>query len=116
MKKKILSILTFLALTTFIVAPVLAQVPGDLTGTPNSGINNVSDIYTRVKTIIQWVYTLFLALAVLFIILAAISYLTAGGDPAKVKKANGKLIYAIVAIVVAILAFSLKSIIVNFIS
>lgn len=116
MKKKILLGLSFLVLSTFMVAPVFAQVPGGLTETPSGTLNSVDSIYTKLVVIIKWIYTLFLALTVIFIIMAAFAYLTAGGDPAKVKKANSKLIYAIVAIVVAILAFSLRTIISNLIA
>jgi hypothetical protein len=115
MKKKILVVLSVLALATFAVAPVFAQIPSGTTTDP-TGPSDINSIYQKLVIIIRWVYTLFLALTVLFFIMAAVSYLTSGGDPAKVKKANSKLIYAIVAIVVAILAFSLKTIIVNFIS
>lgn len=116
MKKKILLGLSVLAASTLLVAPVFAQVPGGLTETPGTSVSDVSGIYGKFIVIIKWIYTLFLALTVIFIIMAAFAYLTAGGDPNKVKKANSKLIYAIVAIVVAILAFSLRTIIQNFIS
>lgn len=43
--------------------------------------------------------------------MAAFNYLTAGGDQAKVKKASQMLIYAVVGIVVAILAFSISTIV-----
>jgi len=51
--------------------------------------------------------------AVIFIILAAFGYLTSGGDPEKVGSAKNKIVYAIVAIIVAALAFAVPRLIFN---
>jgi len=64
-----------------------------------------------VNTIAKWFYTLILVISVIMILMAAFNYLTAGGDQGKVKKASQMLIYAVVGIVVAILAFSISSIV-----
>lgn len=85
---------------------LLAQVPTTIP--PEKGINEWLDI---VRKVAQWLYTILLILAVIFVLLAAFTYLTSGGDPAKVKKASSQLIYAVVAIVVAILAFSIAKIV-----
>ena len=45
--------------------------------------------------------------AVLFLILYAFQYITAGGDPEKAKKARSGIINAIIGIIVAALAFSI---------
>jgi uncharacterized RDD family membrane protein YckC len=49
-------------------------------------------------------FIILLVLAVLFIIMAAFSYMTSGGDEEKVAGAHKKVIYAVVAIAVAFLA------------
>lgn len=54
-----------------------------------------------------WISFLFWALAVIFIFYAAFLYLSARGDEEKVKKANHQLIYAVIAIVVALFAYGL---------
>lgn len=51
--------------------------------------------------------TLFWIAVVFFILLAAFYYLTSGGDAAKAGKANQMLMYAVIAIVVALVATSL---------
>ena len=53
-------------------------------------------------------------LAVIFIIVAGFKYLTAAGDPEKVKAAGTMLIYTAVAIVVALLARAVPLIIGSF--
>jgi hypothetical protein len=52
----------------------------------------------------------------MFIIFAAFSYLTAGGDPEQVSKAKSRIIYAAVAIAVALLAVGFEVIIRNFLA
>lgn len=75
------------------VAPLLPQVQS------LSGIQNFA-----CTIVVNWLFTFLIILAVVFILVAAFRYLTAGGDPEKVKGASHSLIYAAVAIVVAILA------------
>jgi len=76
--------------------------------------NTVGGLMGIVKSIVTWIYTLFFILAVLFILFAAFTYLTAGGDETKVAKAKNQLIYAAVAIAVALLAVGFSTIIQNF--
>ncbi|MFH1161724.1 MAG: pilin [Candidatus Jorgensenbacteria bacterium] len=51
-----------------------------------------------------WFWGIILALAVVFIVYAAFLFLTSGGDEEKVKEAKNYIIYAVVALAVAILA------------
>ncbi len=81
---------------------------------PASPITSVTGIVDVINNIVRWVYIIFFILAVLFIIFAAFTYLTAGGDEEKVKKAKDQIIYAAVAIVVALLAVGFQVIISNF--
>lgn len=65
-----------------------------------TGANGLINI---VDTVTNWVFTLLLVVAVLYIILAAYEYLLSGGGE-EVKKAHKRLIYAGIAVAVAILA------------
>lgn len=76
-------------------------------GTSNS-------IISKIASIAGIIYTLLFVVAVIFLLMAAFSYLTSAGDPGKVKKASAQLIYAIVAIVVGVLAFSITKIVEQF--
>lgn len=51
--------------------------------------------------------------AVGFIIYAAYMYVLSNGDSGKVKKAKDTLLYAVIGIVVVLLAFSITSIVIN---
>ncbi|MEK7510330.1 MAG: hypothetical protein AAB567_02080 [Patescibacteria group bacterium] len=66
-----------------------------------------------VKAITDWIFVVFLLTAVIFIILAAFQFLTGGGDPGKLAEARNKLIYAAVAIAVALMARGIPVVVKN---
>ena len=82
----------------------------DCDGIDKNG-NNTNDLMTRVNTIINVVIGFVGLVAVVVIILGGISYTTSAGDPGKVKKAKDTILYGIIGLVVAVLAFA----IVNFV-
>lgn len=66
-----------------------------------------SDPGTVVETIqvlIDWLFYILIFAAVVVILLAAYTFLTAAGDPDKVKKARDYILYSLIALVVAFLA------------
>jgi len=91
------------------VSPALAQ---NLEEPPVQN-KDLSSWLAVVLIITKWIYTVLLIVAVVFVLLAAFTYLTASGDPAKVKKATNMLIYAVVAVVVALIAWGIESIVRN---
>lgn len=64
-----------------------------------------------VRTVFRWIYTIILIIAIALGLYAAFLYLTSGGDAGKVKQASKYLIYAIIGLVVAVLAFSITRIV-----
>ena len=77
-------------------------------------ITDIHGIYSLVEKIAKWFQAFFFIIAAIFIVMAAFSYLTSAGDDDKVKKAKSQLVYAVVAIVVALLAFVMVTILKNF--
>jgi len=71
---------------------------------PRPPITSVGGIIGIMCTVFNWMFYFLIILTVIFILFAAFKYLTAGGDPEKVKGANYMLIYAAVAVVVALIA------------
>lgn len=71
-------------------APIIISEPGELE--------------ELIDTVIDWVFTIVMGLAILFIILAAFFYITAAGNPETIGKGKTMLIYALVGIAVALLA------------
>lgn len=84
---------------------------------PNSPISNVSSLTGTgglFCTIVNWLFYLLIIAAIIFVLVAAFRYLTAGGDPEKVKAAGNTLLYAAIAVVVALIAKGLPYIVTTF--
>jgi hypothetical protein len=96
--KKIASV-GILALVLGLSFMASAQVSGP----PETPVT-IERIVNILSTFINWLFAILLALAVIFIILAAFKYLTAGGDAEKIKSAHTQLIYALVSLGVALLS------------
>jgi len=88
------------------------QYPTPVGPPPGTGpIQTVGQGIGLLNQILTWVATIFWIAAALFVLYAGFLYLTAGGDTEKVQKANHQLIYAVVAIIVGILAFGLPALV-----
>jgi len=102
-KKYSILALGFVLMLTAMASPALAD------GEPGV-VDTTQDVLTVLDNITNWMFSIFLALAVMMIVYAAFIYLTAGGigakkdSPAAITKAHKLLIYAVVAIAVAVLA------------
>ena len=70
-----------------------------------------NDLNTVIQAIVNTIVFVVGIVAVVMIILGGIQYSTSQGDPGKVKKAKDTILYGIIGLVVAILAFA----IVNFV-
>ena len=70
-----------------------------------------SDLNITVKNIINGVLYVVGVLAVVMVIIGGVQYTTSGGDQAAVTKAKNTILYGIVGLVIAILAYA----IVNFV-
>ncbi len=55
-------------------------------------------------TVVAWIFTLLVILTVIYVLFAAYNYLTSSGEEEKIKKANHQLLYAAIALIVAILS------------
>ena len=112
MFKKIFSGL-FIAITLSVVSSpfVLASNP-DPTIPPL--IDSKDDITAIAESIATWVYRLFFIIAVLYILFAAFTYLTAKDDAAKVKKAQASLKNAVIAIIIALISTGVAALIKSF--
>lgn len=106
MKKFFAVFLMSLVLAVFAL-PVLAAAvqPPEGYGLPaTSPISTGANLITFIETLTNWVFAIFVVLTVVFVLLAAFQFVTAGGDEAKVGEARMKLIWAFVGIIVAFIA------------
>ena len=69
------------------------------------------DVMGALNRITNWAFTILIAVAALFIIFAAFEFVTAKGEPEKVKSAREYVLYALVGVVVALLARGLVQLI-----
>jgi len=71
---------------------------------PQTSITTPEKVVELINKFGGWFYSVLVALAVIFIIYAAFKFLTAGGDEKNIETAKQQLIYAIIALAVAMLA------------
>lgn len=83
-------------------------------GDMRSPIQNFGETKNIFITIVQWVYTLFFIVALLFILIAAYNFIIGGSDEEKIKLAKNQLKYAVIAIVIALVASSISLVVRNF--
>jgi len=75
--------------------------------------NQLGSNYSNIRRIAGYIQTIFFIIATIFIILAAFKYLTAQGDEEKIRIAKQMIMYAVAAIVIALVATGVKYIIVG---
>lgn len=107
-----------------VVNPVLAQTSTstydwekaarDLAqGSPIQTPEQIFDILARV---LQYTYTAFFIVAVIFIIIAGFNFLAAAGNPEKIKSARSQITWACIAIAIALISVGAAAIIKTFIT
>jgi len=79
----------------------MAQLPGPIITSP-------SDISKIVRAVFDWLAGIILVISLIMIFYAAILYMTAGASETTLAKSKTVLIYAIVGLAVAILAYSFR--------
>jgi len=105
-----------------LVLPVMASAqnippPTGITNpgsVPQGKITSIGGVLSTVCVVFDWAFYFLVALAVLFIVVAAFKYLMAGGNPENVKGAGNTLLYAAVAVGVALLARAVPLIVASF--
>ena len=110
MKKTVIGI----ALIATLAAPLLAFAQPSFSVYQN--ITNYTGVESFINKIASWVFGFFLALVIIFIVYAAFLFLTSGGDDEKVKTAKNYVIYAVIALAVALLARTLIGFVGTFLS
>ena len=94
--KKILWAITVLA----VALPVLAIEPPPVTNPPFPEV----DLWVMVNKALTWFLFFVVLAAVVMIVMAGWEYVQAAGDSKKIQAALNRIIYAVVGIVVALLA------------
>jgi quinol-cytochrome oxidoreductase complex cytochrome b subunit len=79
-------------------------------------IKEPRDIFVILAKVVRYAYTIFFIVAVLFILVAAFNFLTAQGEPDKIKKARAQITWALVAIAIALISVNAAQIIKTFLT
>lgn len=126
MKKTFVTLAATLAIVGAFIFPVVevsvpayAQSAGDQilggagqaagTADPDDPKLNIGNVFTKVVNVILYVLG---AIAVIMIVIGGIRYTTSGGDSSSTTAAKNTILYAVIGLIVAILAFA----IVNFVA
>lgn len=104
MKKAIKSIVTALMLTP---AAALAEIPNPCpSNNPACGTGQPNDLITLITNISNVILLLVGVIAVLFLIIGGFYYMTSAGNPEQIGKAKTTILYAIIGILVTLLAWA----------
>lgn len=79
----------------------------------NDGPHTEPELYRTIGGILNTVYFWVGVIAIIVIIIGGITMMTSQGSPDKVKKARNAIIYALVGLVIALLAFAITTFILS---
>jgi hypothetical protein len=102
-------IVSAVALTGFLVSPFLVLAEITTIQTPKDIFVDTTTLLAKLNTITSWVFTILLVVAGLMLIVSGFFYITAAGDPEKIKKAKQMLINALIGVAVALAARGIVS-------
>ena len=117
--KKYLSLALVVAFAFSFASVAFAQAPGQAITPPgltagnlgvSGSITNTSDLVQKIMDLVAWIAWFVGLMAVLMGLYAGVLFITAAGNAETITKARSILLYAIVGIAVAVLAFSLVAI------
>jgi hypothetical protein len=92
---------------------ILPAVAFALPLTPPALPGTVSNLWVVIIAILNFLWPIFIGVSIIMFLFSGFMFVTALGEPGKIKLARESAIYGIVGIVVAILAFSIPYVIGN---
>ena len=101
---------TLLVTKVVLAAGATAPIP-----LPQSPLDNASQIPSLFCAILGWVFWGLIILAVIMFLVGGYRYATSSGEPENVKTANKVLLYAVIAVVIALLAEGIPYVVGSFI-
>ena len=120
MKKKlqtiIISAFTVLGLVAVPLAPVALAAPADSIKQGVTGIggdDSQPKLEDGIKTIVNVLLFILGAIAVIMIIIGGIRYATSNGDASSTKAAKDTILYAVIGLIVAIIAYAIVAFVIN---
>jgi hypothetical protein len=113
LKLVIISIVAVLGLVTVMTPVYVGASPASQiqSGSNAAGGGGATSLGSTIKTIVNILLYLLGAIAVVMIVIGGIKYTTSNGDSSSITSAKNTILYSVIGLVVAILAYS----IVNFV-
>lgn len=81
-------------------------------GTPGTGTKE-EQLMGVVHNVLNAIYGIIGVIAVVMIVIAGVKYTTSQGDPGKVQSAKNTILYSIIGLVIAIMAFAITDFIIR---
>ena len=100
------------AATTFAADSPVDSIEEGLKGAGGSDANQ-DDLKKNIQTVVNVLLFILGAIAVIVIIIGGIRYTTSNGDPGQTKAAKDTILYAVIGLIVAILAYAIVSFVLN---
>ena len=114
--KKLFAVVMLFSFLGMVALPVVVSAQpgiGEVSSTKiPDDINTPDKLIAAIRNVTDWVFVILLVVASIFIIIAALQFVTAGGKPESVTEARQKLIWAVVGIVIALFARAIPDVIV----
>lgn len=101
--KKILLIPVLMSL---LLLPIIS-----LAQEPWPAITGPQDLIDKLDIVARWLMTIVFIIAAIFIVVAAYKFVTSGGDPAAVTSARQAILYALIGVAVALLAWGIVQVV-----
>ncbi|MCS6789176.1 MAG: hypothetical protein NZ484_01230 [Patescibacteria group bacterium] len=97
-----------------VFSPLVFAQPTPPAPPSDAGIRTLDDVVVIIQNVINWLFFFLIILSVFFFMLAAFDYLTSAGEKENIEKAKNRLIYGALALVIALLARGIPSVIASF--
>jgi len=110
MKKFFTKIIAFSVF--FLTSPVFAQTGEELPPPPKLA----ESIQPIVDRVLGYLFPIAALIALVFIVMGGYMWIVSGGDPSRVKQAQGTLTWAILGLVIVLVIFGVLRILINFLS
>jgi len=104
-------ILLAVFLANLLALPLLALPAISLAQEAWPAIESPQDLIDILDTIARWLMTIVFIIAAIFIVVAAYKFVTSGGDPIQVTSARQAILYALVGVAVALLAWGIVQVV-----
>lgn len=84
----------------------LAHAMGVVGSLPHpDGFSTPNALVGQACTVAQWIFAAAIIFSIIYVLLAAFTYMSSSGDPGKVKTATSRLLYVAIGLAVAFVAF-----------